>query len=93
MIGLYFYILFITIHSLDYFSLADSVKVKYRRYIKNYLNIDERSKEVIKSIQSGKILIVDDINTSGSTLNEIIRIIRKINNQCEIYIFTLICKE
>lgn len=82
-----------SIHSLDYFSLADSVKVKYRRYIKNYLNIDERSKEVIKSIQSGKILIVDDINTSGSTLNEIIRIIRKINNQCEIYIFTLIGKE
>lgn len=82
-----------SIHNLDYFSLADSVKVKYRRFIKNYLNIDQRSETVIKSIQSGKILIVDDINTSGSTLNEIIRIIRKLNNQCEIYIFTLIGKE
>ena len=40
-----------------------------------------------------KILIVDDINTSGSTLTEILRIIKAINNQCEIYIFTLIGKE
>lgn len=81
------------IHSLDYFSLADNVKAKYRRYIKDYLNIDERSKQVIKSIQSGKILVVDDINTTGATMNEILRIIRKINNKCEVYIFTLIGKE
>ena len=72
------------IRELGNFSQRDTIKTAIE---------DERSKEVIKSIQSGKILIVDDINTSGSTLNEIIRIIRKINNQCEIYIFTLIGKE
>lgn len=35
-------------------------------------------------------MIVDDINTSGSTLNEILRTVRKINHDCEIFIFTLI---
>lgn len=81
------------IHNLDYFSIADSVKVKYRRYIKDYLSIDSRSADIIKSIQDGKILIVDDINTSGSTLTEILRIVRKINNKCEVFIFTLIGKD
>lgn len=81
------------IHSLTYFSIADSVKPKYRQYIKNYLNIDMKAQSVIKSILSGKILIVDDINTSGATLTEILRIVRSVNSKCEIYIFTLIGKD
>jgi len=81
------------IHSLDYFSIADSVKYKYRQYIKNYLTIDNDTERFIKSVREGKILVVDDINTSGSTLTEILRIIRKINNKCDVYIFTLIGKD
>lgn len=42
--------------------------------------------------ESGNVLIVDDINTSGSTLNEVINQIHKINKDCKIYIFTLIGK-
>ena len=80
------------IHNLSYFSIADSVKFKYRQYIKNYLNIDSSAESTIKAIQNGKILIADDINTSGATLTEILRIVRKINNKCNIYIFTLIGK-
>ena len=80
------------IHSLDYFSIADSVKYKYRQYIKNYLTIDNDTERFIKSVRGGKILVVDDINASGSTLTEILRIIRKINNRCDVYIFTLIGK-
>ena len=80
------------IHDLSYFSIADSVKFKYRQYIKNYLNIDNSAESTIEAIKDGKILIVDDINTSGSTLTEILRIVRKINNKCDIYIFTLIGK-
>lgn len=80
------------IHNLEYFFIADSVKPKYRQYIKNYLNINTTCESTIKAIVDGKILIVDDINTSGSTLTEIIRIIRRINNKAEIYIFTLIGK-
>lgn len=81
------------IHNLDYFSIADSVKYKYRQYIKNYLTIDNDTERFIKSVGEGKILVVDDINTSGSTLTEILRIIRKINNRCDVYIFTLIGKD
>lgn len=81
------------INNLEYFSIADSVKPKYRQYIKNYLNIEDKAKSVIKSIRGGKILIVDDINTSGATLTEILRIVRAINSKCEIYIFTLIGKD
>ena len=43
-------------------------------------------------IQSNKILLVDDINTIGATLSEIIRIIRNINVKAEIYVFTLFGK-
>lgn len=82
------------IHNLTYFSIADSVKPRYRQYIKDYLKFPNKEAEnAIKAIQGGKLLIVDDINTSGSTLTEILRIVYNINNECEIYIFTLIGKE
>lgn len=82
------------IHNLTYFSIADSVKPKYRQYIKDYLVFpDEESENAIRAIQKGKLLIVDDINTSGSTLTEILRIVHAINNDCEVYIFTLIGKD
>lgn len=82
------------IHDLSYFSIASNVKYKYRPYIQNYLHYEnEETKNIINSIQNGKILIVDDINTSGSTLTEILRLVHSINNDCEIYIFTLIGKD
>lgn len=82
------------IQDLSYFSIADNVKYKYRSYIQNYLQYETKEQEnLIKSIENGKILIVDDINTSGSTLMEILRIVNSINNNCEIYIFTLIGKD
>lgn len=82
------------IHSLDYFSIAQNVKPKYRKYITNFLKFkDEESKLVFSSLQSPNILIIDDINTSGSTINEIIRIIKKVNPSIKIFIFTLIGKE
>lgn len=43
-------------------------------------------------IQSDKILLVDDVSTTGATLSEIIRIIRNINVESEIYVFTLLGK-
>ena len=80
------------IFELSYFSLADNVKPKYRQYIEDYLIVDNQTSQAIEAIQKGKILIVDDINTSGSTLREIIRIVKQINNNCAIFIFTLIGK-
>lgn len=78
------------IKELSYFSMAESVKVKYRRYIKDFLNISESDLEGLKQYNGKNILIVDDINTSGATLNEIIRMVRKINPDSKIYIYTLI---
>lgn len=79
------------IKKLDYFSIAANVKPKYRQYIMNYLKIEsEEAEKAIRSISSGSVLIVDDINTSGATLHEIIRIVRSLNPSCNIYIFTLI---
>lgn len=78
------------IHSLDYFSLAESVKPKYRRYIKNFLKFSEHDLIRFSKLQCKNILIVDDINTSGSTLNEILRILNKINKNSNIFVYTLI---
>ena len=81
------------IHSLDYFSLAQNVKFKYRKYIQNYLTFESNTDEkLFKAIKNGNILIIDDIATSGSTLNEILKVINAINSDCNIYIFTLIGK-
>ena len=79
------------IHSLDYFSIAQNVKYKYRPYIKNYLSFEnEEQEDAFKALNGGNILILDDINTSGSTLREILKIIRVLVPESKIYIFTLI---
>lgn len=78
------------IRDLDYFSLAQSVKPKYRKYITNYLNMSEEDIARFGKLKGKTILVVDDINTSGSTLDEILRKLGKINNDCDIYLYTLI---
>lgn len=79
------------IHSLDYFSMAQNVKYKYRKYITNYLTFNSsEDEEVFKSLNGGNILIMDDINTSGSTLREILKYVRVLAPDSKIFIFTLI---
>ena len=81
------------IKQLDYFSLAKTVKPKYRPFITNYIGFpDIETLEKFKKLKGSNILIVDDINTSGSTLNEILRILNKVNQNCNIFIYTLIGK-
>lgn len=80
-----------SIYELDYFSLAANVKPKYRKYIKNYLGfISQEQLEAYSRAQGKNILIIDDINTSGSTIDEILRVLNKINNNSNIFVFTLI---
>lgn len=79
------------LHSLDYFSIAQSVKSKYRPYIMGFIDFaDPAEIERFSRLQGANILVVDDINTTGSTLNEILRKLGEVNNNANIYIYTLI---
>lgn len=79
------------IRKLDYFSLAQNVKPKYRKYIKNFLSLtDPDATNSLSKMQGKNILVVDDINTSGSTINEILRILDRVNSDCNIFVYTLI---
>lgn len=48
------------------------------------------NEELCASIRKQNILIIDDVTTSGSTLNEILRTLRILNEDNEITIFSLI---
>ena len=79
------------IHSLDYFSIAENIKYKYRNYIMNFLTVPEETQDAFKALtNSDKVLIIDDINTSGATLREMIRVVKTLAPETTIYIFTLI---
>lgn len=50
----------------------------------------ETDEEFCASIRNQNILIIDDVTTSGSTLNEVLRTLRILNEDNEITIFSLI---
>lgn len=78
------------IHRLSTFSLRRDVSpMSLRPYVSNFLEI----KDVAAKVEtSDNILIVDDFKTSGTTISEIINIVRKYNPDTNIYIFTLLGK-
>lgn len=51
---------------------------------------DSMDEELCASIRNQNILIIDDVTTSGSTLNEILRTLRILNEDNDITIFSLI---
>ena len=46
--------------------------------------------QLCTSIRQQNVLVIDDVTTSGSTLNEILRTLRILNEDNEISIFSLI---
>ena len=46
--------------------------------------------ELLSKIRQQNVLVIDDVTTSGSTLNEILRTLRILNEGNEIAIFSLI---
>ena len=80
------------IHQKDYFTIARDVKKsRFRPYMMNFLRYaTEQDKELCATIRKQNILIIDDVTTSGSTLNEILRVLRILNEDNEVAIFSLI---
>ena len=83
------------IHRKDYFSIAKDVKKsRWRPYITNFLKFATfADEELCKKIRQQNVLVIDDVTTSGSTLNEILRALRILNEDNEITIFSLIGKK
>jgi hypothetical protein len=80
------------IHQKDYFTIAKDVKKsRFRPYITRFLTFKSKADEELCSmIRNQNVLIIDDVTTSGSTLNEILRTLRILNEDNEITIFSLI---
>ena len=47
-------------------------------------------KELCATIRQQNVLVIDDVTTSGSTLNEVLRTLRILNEDNNITIFSLI---
>ena len=80
------------IHKKDYFTIAKDVKKsRMRPYMMHFLKFaNKEDEELCRSIHKQNVLVIDDIATSGSTINEILRTLRILNEDNEIAIFSLI---
>ena len=66
----------------------------YRFNQPRLLNYDEvlsysMDEELCSSIRQQNVLVIDDVTTNGSTLNEVLRTLRNLNEDNEITIFSL----
>ena len=80
------------IHKKDYFTIAKDVKKsRFRPFMIEFLKFaSETDKELYATIRKQNVLVIDDVTTSGSTLNEILRSLRIVNDDNNITIFSLI---
>ncbi|MDR2367901.1 MAG: phosphoribosyltransferase [Deltaproteobacteria bacterium] len=75
-----------------YFSISEEVKKHlFRRYLYDFLTIKgEDMDKAAKSLHDKHVLLIDDINTTQSTLMEALRVIHKLALPKKLTIFTLI---
>lgn len=78
------------IHKQDYFSIARNTKYKYRKYLKNFYSFENKKLEQIyERTKDKKILLIDDITTSGTTISLMLNTM-EIIDPAEIVVFSLI---
>lgn len=61
-----------------------------RLYEKDVFMSESINAELRSKIRQQNVLVIDDVTTSGSTLNEVLRTLRILNEDNEITIFSLI---
>ena len=80
------------IHKKDYFTIARDVKKsRFRPYMMQFLRFASKAdEELCATIRQQNVLVIDDVTTSGSTLGEVLRTLRILNEDNKITIFSLI---
>ncbi len=80
------------IHRKDYFTIAKDVKKsRFRPYMMEFLRFSSLADEQLcRTIREQNVLVIDDVTTSGSTLGEVLRTLRILNEDNRISIFSLI---
>lgn len=80
------------IHQKDYFTIARDVKKsRFRPFMTEFLRFANKTdEELCATIRQQNVLVIDDVTTSGSTLGEILRTLRILNEDNKITIFSLI---
>jgi len=77
------------------YNYINAKRIKETKHMYEILNLEERRKNIesafkIAGIEKlNRILVIDDIITTGSTMKEFIKEIRKSNKRIEIVVFTL----
>lgn len=71
-------------------NISFDMKAYEKQYLDDILEESEEERELCSMIRQQNVLVIDDVTTSGSTLNEVLRTLRILNEDNEIIIFSLI---
>lgn len=66
---------------------------EYVRMLAEKTSLDPKDEKLLASIHNNNVLVIDDIATSGSTMNEVMRALRVMNEDNKITIFSLIGRQ
>lgn len=82
------------IHNLEYFSIAKNIKGKYKDFLTRFYQFkDDKDSSIYKALKNGKVLVVDDIMMSGTTLLQLFKALKTVNPSITPIVFTLLGKE